>query len=221
MPIRRRTSVGTDAGVVDVVAVEQDLAGQLGAGDHLVHPVEDAQERGLAAPRRADQRGDGARLHLQRDPLQHLVVAEPGRDVAGLEADQARRAAGRRGGRIERGRVHDLGVMMLSPRRLGRRAGRGTGWSAGGYPGARQRSSPLLRRWARSSSAPFPVGGPAPASRHRLVDVGQQRGQARVQVPQHGHRQRRGRQVGRPGLPARRAEVPRRRPRPGPCPRSA
>ena len=43
---------------VDVDAVELDPAGDLRARDHLVHPVQHAQERRLAAARRADERGD-------------------------------------------------------------------------------------------------------------------------------------------------------------------
>ena len=66
-------------------AVEQHLAGQLGRRHRLVHPVEDAQEGRLAAAGRPDQRGDRLGRHGQRDPVQHLVRAEPGRDAAGLQ----------------------------------------------------------------------------------------------------------------------------------------
>src|SRR4029079_1915972 len=48
-----------DGGVVQRVAVDHDLALDAGAGDHLVHPVQGAQEGGLAAARGADQRGHG------------------------------------------------------------------------------------------------------------------------------------------------------------------
>ena len=54
-----------DAGAVDVVAVEQDLALHVRAGDDLVHAVERAQEGGLAAARRADEGRDRARLDGQ------------------------------------------------------------------------------------------------------------------------------------------------------------
>ena len=49
MPIRRRTSTGSTVGVVQVGAVVQDLALDAGAVDQIVHPVEAAQERRLAA----------------------------------------------------------------------------------------------------------------------------------------------------------------------------
>ena len=39
-------------------AVQQHLALDARAGDGVVHPVEAAQEGGLAAARRPDQRGD-------------------------------------------------------------------------------------------------------------------------------------------------------------------
>ena len=43
--------------VVDVLAVEQDLAVERGAGNELVHAVQQPQERALAAARRTDERG--------------------------------------------------------------------------------------------------------------------------------------------------------------------
>ena len=58
MPMRTRICWARVPGAVDVVAVEQDLAGERGAGDELVHPVEHAQEGRLAAARRSDQGGD-------------------------------------------------------------------------------------------------------------------------------------------------------------------
>ena len=56
------TSVTRCAGLVDVAAVQQDLTGQRGDADQLVHPVQDAQERRLAAARRPDQRRHHAQL---------------------------------------------------------------------------------------------------------------------------------------------------------------
>ncbi len=76
-------------GVVDVALAEQHLARQRGAADHLVHPVEDPEVGGLAAAGRADQRGHAARGHRQRDPVEHLVVAEPGGDRPGLKPGRA------------------------------------------------------------------------------------------------------------------------------------
>src|SRR5690606_551749 len=51
-----------DALVVDILAVERDLAGDAAALDGVVHAVEAAQERRLAAAGRADQRGDAVAL---------------------------------------------------------------------------------------------------------------------------------------------------------------
>ena len=63
MPIWRRTCDRVDAGGVDVLAVEQDLALDACApAIELVHAVERAQERRLAAARGADQRRDLVRL---------------------------------------------------------------------------------------------------------------------------------------------------------------
>ena len=47
-----------DVGGVEVLAVVEDLALDRGAGDQVVHPVEAADQGGLAAARGADQRGD-------------------------------------------------------------------------------------------------------------------------------------------------------------------
>ena len=70
---------------VDVLAVEEHLAGQLGAGHRLVHPVEDPQEGRLAAARRPDEGGHRGRRHRQGDVVEHLGVAEPGRDLDGVQ----------------------------------------------------------------------------------------------------------------------------------------
>ena len=84
--------LGPHAGPVDVLAVEEHLAGERGARHQLVHAVEQPEEGRLAASGRADERGDVAGRHLQVDPLEHEVVAEPSAGVAGLE----RRRPGRR-----------------------------------------------------------------------------------------------------------------------------
>ena len=61
--------LGAHAPAVDVVAVEQDLAVERGAGDQLVHAVEHPQEGRLAAAGRADERGDlAARASPGRRP---------------------------------------------------------------------------------------------------------------------------------------------------------
>ncbi len=81
------------ARVVDVVAVEQHLAGQRGAADHLVHPVEDPQEGGLAAAGRPDQRGDRCRAPWSARPAR----APCGRRTRPIRC--ARRAGQRPAGR--------------------------------------------------------------------------------------------------------------------------
>ena len=66
-----------DARAVDVLAVEQHRALDAGAGDDLVHAVQRAQHRRLAAARRADERGHAARRHRQRhvgDGVERAVV---------------------------------------------------------------------------------------------------------------------------------------------------
>ena len=93
MPTRMRTCWARMPGRVDVLAVEQDLAVERGAGHELVHAVEQPEERRLAAARRADERGDLAGLHHEVDVLEHEVVAEPGARVTGLERRGARRRA--------------------------------------------------------------------------------------------------------------------------------
>ena len=98
MPMRMRTCCARMPALVDVVAVEEDLAVERGAGDELVHAVEQAQERRLAAARRADERGDLAGRHHEVDALEHEVVAEPRARVARLERGRAR-AADRRSAR--------------------------------------------------------------------------------------------------------------------------
>src|SRR5690606_14689513 len=61
---------------------QHDLALDSGAGDDLVHPVERAQERGLAAAGRADERRHRARLDRHRDVLdgvdRAVVGVQPG-----------------------------------------------------------------------------------------------------------------------------------------------
>src|SRR5205085_5852171 len=49
---------GVDALAVDVVALVPDGAGDQGAGDEVVHPVEAPQDGALAAAGRADEGGD-------------------------------------------------------------------------------------------------------------------------------------------------------------------
>ena len=92
---------GVDVRAVDVVVVEQHLAGDASAGHDLVQPVEAAQECGFSAAGRADQGGHRLRLDRHRDVLDGLVRAvearEPDRfDALGHGADHLRLAASRR-----------------------------------------------------------------------------------------------------------------------------
>ena len=57
MPTRARSCTTSMSRVVDVLAVERDLARDAAARDGVVHAVEAAQEGRLAAARGADQRG--------------------------------------------------------------------------------------------------------------------------------------------------------------------
>ena len=91
-----------DLELVDVGAVEQDRAGARRAGGQLGQAVQRAQQRRLAAARRADQREHLAEADRQRDLLDGLVVAVEHRQLvqrhalrpARLTALVPRRAAG-------------------------------------------------------------------------------------------------------------------------------
>ena len=109
----------------DVLAVEQHLA--LGAlvRIEIVHPVEDAQQRRLAAARRADEGGDLAGVERQADVLQRLAVAVEEVEVADrdpfLQPGGIDRRVGDGDGTVRRCDIHDcfLGdesarAMMLS-----------------------------------------------------------------------------------------------------------
>src|SRR3989442_6311293 len=67
-----------DAGRIHVLALEEHAAADPRAGHHLVHAVETADERGLAATRRADDRGDRARRDAEIDVTEHMTRSEPG-----------------------------------------------------------------------------------------------------------------------------------------------
>ena len=105
-----------------------------------MHPVEDAQERRLAAARWADERCHLARLHVQRHAVEHLVIAEPGRDVPGIDARQ----------RIERRQLSDRahGLTAAPPEPLAFRGpcGRARGRLLAGETGRSGRWSGLRDR---------------------------------------------------------------------------
>src|ERR1019366_10252929 len=59
----------------DIFPVEENLPGQPGSFDRLVHSVQGSYERGLTTPRRADQSGDKVLLKIQADTAQRLKGA--------------------------------------------------------------------------------------------------------------------------------------------------
>src|SRR5690606_37553124 len=72
-------------GIVEIPAAEQDLAGDTGSGDQVVHSIEGPQQGALAASRGADNRGDFARMDRQVH-VRHgegVPVVDP--HVAGFE----------------------------------------------------------------------------------------------------------------------------------------
>ena len=104
-------------GVVDVLAVEQHLAGERRARDQLVHPVEDAQERRLAAAGRPDQRRDlpagmsrSTRSSTLRSPNQALHPARLERPRRRQRC--ARPAHGAAGVDVRAGAVVDGGLSL-------------------------------------------------------------------------------------------------------------
>src|SRR5690606_4450724 len=76
-----------EIGGVDVFAIEQDRAADAGAFDGVVHAVDAAQERRLAAARGSDEGGDGAVRNVDRNAVEGLLRAIVDGDVAGGEAD--------------------------------------------------------------------------------------------------------------------------------------
>ena len=75
--------VGVEAGLGDVDAVEEDLA----VVDRLEH-VHAAQQRGLARPRRSDQRDHVALSDVEVDAVEHGGVIERLEDAAELQFEE-------------------------------------------------------------------------------------------------------------------------------------
>ena len=97
MPMRRRTSTGIDVGSVEVDAVVGQRALDPGALDEVVHAVEAAQHRRLAAARRADERGDLVLVDVEVDLADGAEVAVVDGEVARLRTPPGRWSAdGRR-----------------------------------------------------------------------------------------------------------------------------
>ena len=108
-----------DAGPVERLAVVVEPALDAGAGDEVVHPVQAAEERALAAARRADQGGDLVAPDAQRHVAQRLERAVVEVEALDAEHDLDRtigHAVGDdlrhpgRGGRI--GQRHGLDVVV-------------------------------------------------------------------------------------------------------------
>jgi hypothetical protein len=76
-----------DLGIVDVLAVHIDGAGDASDVDEIVHAVEAAQEGGLPASRGADEGGDRAVTDIDRDAHQGLLGAVEDVDIAGGDLD--------------------------------------------------------------------------------------------------------------------------------------
>ena len=74
-----------DARPVEVLAVVEQLALHFGGGDQVVHPVEAAQQRALAAAGGADQRRHLVAADLHRDPLDGGDAAVEDVDALQLE----------------------------------------------------------------------------------------------------------------------------------------
>ncbi len=80
---------------VKVLAVDEDFAGHVGAGDQLVQPVQAAQKRRFAAAARTDDGGDRARRNLERDVDDGVLRAVENIDAAGVHRRHHGRSAGR------------------------------------------------------------------------------------------------------------------------------
>jgi hypothetical protein len=90
MPIRLRTS--TDLAAVQILAVEEDLSVDTSAEDQVVHPVEAADERALAAARGADEGRHLVPADVESDVLQRAERAVVDVEVGDVEHDVSRRA---------------------------------------------------------------------------------------------------------------------------------
>ena len=80
-----------DVAAIDVAVVQRDGAGHPADVDDVVHAVEAAQERRLAAARRADQRRHLVLRQVDVDVEERLLVGVEDVDVAGAHPDGRRR----------------------------------------------------------------------------------------------------------------------------------
>jgi hypothetical protein len=111
MPMRRRTSTASTLGVVDVLAVEEDFALGARRRHQVVHAVEGAQHRALAAAGRADQRRDLLPLDVEVDVAHghKIAVKDPqvfGFDGIGMAPVRERDASA--AGRVATGNRHQM-----------------------------------------------------------------------------------------------------------------
>ena len=136
MPMRRRTSTGSTPLSYRSCAVVQDLALDAGARDQVVHPVDRAQQRALAAARRPDERRDPVRRDVERDVLHGPERAVEEAEILELE-DRPDGSVGWRGA-IGRAAGGTLDVESIDG--SGRRAHRSVAssvWFASGRPSDR------------------------------------------------------------------------------------
>ena len=92
MPTCARSSTGsTDLSLTSCPSISIS-AGHAAVRDRVVHPVDGAQEGGLAAARWSDKRGDRLLGHVERDIEQRLLLAVEDRN--GLSLDLGRRLGG-------------------------------------------------------------------------------------------------------------------------------
>ena len=79
--LRRRCAV------IRVQLADLYLPLDAGLGAGLVHAIQAADERRLAAARRPNQRGGMIRLNLEVDVMQCLALAVPGIEILDLDSD--------------------------------------------------------------------------------------------------------------------------------------
>ena len=75
MPTRRRNASHVDARSKDILVVQQEPAPDAAAGDQVIHAVDRAKERALAAAAGSDDRGDTPGRNLKRHFLDGFVFA--------------------------------------------------------------------------------------------------------------------------------------------------
>jgi hypothetical protein len=72
-----------ELGVVDVLVVDRDLAGDAATGDRIVHAVDAAQERRLAATRGANEGHHALFGNVDRDVLERVLLGVVDVDIPG------------------------------------------------------------------------------------------------------------------------------------------